>query len=264
MKTDLRYNDLKYCELSSLVYEDLTTNIQSQIMKEMNYKTVDFLDHDGAQAYVCTSDNEITFVFRGTEPDVASDVVADLKAWKQKSQVAGRVHDGFYGELEKLWDQIETYVDEHKGKVCTITGHSLGAAMATICAARLQGIFKSLTLYTFGSPRVGNRRFVNSLSFDHHRWVNNNDAVTKVPPSFLFFKHHGTLEYLNYYGNIRDGLSPWQRIKDGLRGRFTAFKKLQFFRGVYDHPIGEYEKKLASLDLKQKEMMEDLANTTRG
>ena len=240
-------NDLKHCTLSDLVYEDLNSVIRKKIYK-MGYTNVRFLDIDGAQAYICKSDTQITFVFRGTEPKEPSDVVADLKAWKEKSRVAGKVHDGFYGELEKLWDKVYLTAMKNRNKDCTITGHSLGAAMATICAARLQSVFnKEIVLYTYGSPRVGNKEFVDILNVEHHRWVNNNDAVTKVPPSWLFYKHHGMLSYLNYYGKVRDGYSFYQRIKDILRGRVRAYRKWQLFRGVYDHSISNYGKKLLNL-----------------
>jgi len=71
-------NDLKHCRLSDLVYNDLSAKIRKEICK-MGYDTVKFIDVDGAQAYVCKSDTRITFVFRGTEPKEASDVVADYE-----------------------------------------------------------------------------------------------------------------------------------------------------------------------------------------
>ena len=244
--------DLVHCKLSSLAYKN-PSDFPPEEITNFGYESFEFINVDGAQAYVCISDVQITFVFRGTEPKEPSDVVADLKAWKQQSRVAGKVHDGFYGELEKIWSEIESIALLHSDKICTITGHSLGAAMATICAARFQGKFKSIKLFTYGSPRVGNKKFINSLSFDHDRWVNNNDAVTKVPPVWLFYKHHGELKYLNYYGNVRDGYSLHQRLKDMLRSRIKAIKKWQFFKGVYDHSISNYEVKLAKIEEKNNE-----------
>jgi len=55
------------------------------------------------------------------------------------------------------------------------------------------------------------------------------------------------LSYLNYYGKVRDGYSFYQRIKDILRGRVRAYRKWQLFRGVYDHSISNYGKKLLNL-----------------
>jgi len=79
-----------------------------------------------------------------------------------------------------------------QNKKLYITGHSLGGAMATICASRMvaRGIVVS-GLYTFGSPRVGDAEFVAHLGTTHFRFVNNNDIVTKAPPLMCGFRHHG-------------------------------------------------------------------------
>ena len=55
-----------------------------------------------------------------------------------------------------------------------ITGHSLGGAMATICAKRLSEEYENVhCLYTYGSPRVGGRKFVKSfLSSNRYRFRN--------------------------------------------------------------------------------------------
>ena len=43
----------------------------------------------------------------------------------------------------------------------SITGHSLGAAIATHCAVDLMANYniRNFTLYTYGSPRVGDKTF---------------------------------------------------------------------------------------------------------
>ena len=60
--------------------------------------------------------------------------------------------------------------------------------------------------------------------------------------AIMGFRHHGTLCYINHYGNIRNGLSKWQRFKDWCRGHWAAIKNLQFFDGVRDHGIPNYVK----------------------
>ena len=230
--------------LSTLAYKNLSPIIEANL-KKIGYKTVEFIDIRGAQCYLLSNKDLITIVFRGTEPGQPSDIIADIKTWKSKSKVAGKVHDGFYDELEKVWEKIEAFTNKNKNKECTITGHSLGGAMATLCAARLQTQYKNLALYTYGSPRVGNKEFINSCKIKHHRWVNNNDAVTRVPPALFGFRHHGTMMYLNHYGNVRNGLSIWQRFKDRVRGRWAAWKKLQFFDGAFDHSISDYHTKIS-------------------
>ena len=51
----------------------------------------------------------------------------------------------------------------HKGDPIYVVGHSMGAAVATLCALDLQFTFglgpSDVRLYTYGSPRVGNQQF---------------------------------------------------------------------------------------------------------
>lgn len=79
-----------------------------------------------------------------------------------------------------------------QNKKLYVTGHSLGGAMATICASRLSAQGMNVEgLYTYGSPRVGDGEFVANLKVNHFRFVNNNDAVPKVPPQVFGYRHHG-------------------------------------------------------------------------
>ena len=232
--------DLHHATLASLAYKDKSLALDKQF-NELGYDDVEFIDIEGAQVYLLSNKDHTTIAFRGTEPKEFSDIVADLKTWKTRSKVAGRVHDGFYDEIKKVWGKLSFSLNtKHKGKSLSVCGHSLGAAMATICSARLCNEGHKLILYTYGSPRVGNRKFVKSITCNHNRWVNNNDMVTKVPLALMFFKHHGTLHYLNHYGFVRNGLSPWQRIKDSWRGRLAAWKKREPFDGARDHSVDKY------------------------
>lgn len=206
--------------------------------KKLGYKTATFYDIDGAQAYVISNDEEVVIAFRGTQTREKSDIYADLQFFKTDSLKEGKVHRGFQGEVDKLWAKITKKI---KDKEVYLTGHSLGAAMATIAAVRLGNQAKGL--YTYGSPRVGNKRFIKNITCSHNRVVNNNDVVAKIPFWILGFRHHGQLLYLNYYGNIRNA-TWWQRFKDGFRGRWRALKKKQAFDGIYDHAVGMYTREL--------------------
>ena len=139
-------------------------------------------------------------------------------------------------EINKLWDAIQEEVADKPDHQIWVCGHSLGGAMATLCANRLRESVP--ILYTYGSPRVGSSVFVNNCDVEHHRYQNNNDVVPTVPFWLMGFRHHGELHYINYYGNIRK-LTFWQRMKDSLRGRWKALTKFQLFDGVYDHNITE-------------------------
>lgn len=51
----------------------------------------------------------------------------------------------------------------HPGAPLYVIGHSMGAALATICAmdVKFKAGLTDVRLYTFGSPRVGNDIFAN-------------------------------------------------------------------------------------------------------
>ena len=173
--------------------------------------------------------------FRGTEPTELSDLLADLNAIPRGAMTHGLVHSGFRGEVDKIWDEIVKHHDKgHTGKTFYITGHSLGGAMATIATSRFEEFTQVKQLTTFGSPRVGTRKFVKNIATPHFRFVNNNDLVTKVPLALMGYKHHGQLQYINFYGNIRK-LTAWQMIKDRWRGW-----KSGLLDGAADHGMDNY------------------------
>ncbi|KAK8718422.1 hypothetical protein V6N13_045655 [Hibiscus sabdariffa] len=86
---------------------------------------------------------------------------------------------------EEIARLLQTYGDEPLS--ITITGHSLGAALATLTAYDIKTTFKRspmVTVMSFGGPRVGNRSFRCQLEKQGTkvlRIVNSDDLITKVP-----------------------------------------------------------------------------------
>jgi len=238
MKTQLL---LEFANIAQTTYENPKTSTAK--FKALGYKIIQFFDINGAQAYLLTNGTITVLSFRGTEVTEKSDVLADLKAGKNIEACGGKVHVGFKEEINKLWPSITAALEVNPGNLY-VTGHSLGAAMATIAASRMQD--RVTALVTFGSPRVGNAEFVKSLTVEHYRVQNNCDDVTKVPFMLMGFAHHGTHKYMNFYGEFRD-LTPWQRVKDMIRSRMKARAKGQKFIGVFDHMMANYIAKLAKL-----------------
>jgi len=116
-----------------------------------------------------------------------------------------RVEDGFLscyisqGENSKsardtVISEILRLVDEYKEESLsvTLTGHSLGAALATLSSYDVKKILNAdlsarhipVTVFAFASPRVGNRAFalrMEELGVKVLRLVNKDDIVPKVP-----------------------------------------------------------------------------------
>ncbi|CAL5010007.1 unnamed protein product [Urochloa decumbens] len=91
-------------------------------------------------------------------------------------------------EIRRL---LEQYKDEEVS--ITVTGHSLGAALAVLIADELAGGVASragapVAVFSFGGPRVGNRAFasrVESRGASVLRVVNAHDVVPRFPPRVL-------------------------------------------------------------------------------
>ena len=228
---------LTFAKISATTYDNPKDSKSK--FKALGYTIVEFFDVDGAQGYLLKGADAHVLSFRGTQVTEKSDVLADLKAGKNIEASGGKVHVGFKDELNKLWPAIT--VSLANIDTLYITGHSLGAAMATIAASRMQT--KVIALVTFGSPRAGNQEFVNSLTVTHYRVQNNCDDVTKVPFMLMGFAHHGVHKYMNFDGEFKN-FTAWQQVKDMVRSRLRARAKGQKYIGVFDHMMANYIAKL--------------------
>jgi triacylglycerol lipase len=223
---DFPTRSLLFAKLASMAYADEKTVTKEA--KALGFTTVEFYNRDGAQAYRLMNKSDVVLGCRGTEPTCFNDIKADLKAVPVMAETVSRVHRGFKKEVDDLWPMVkEDLLRVNKTRKAWFCGHSLGAAMATIMASRCENdpVMPTVEeLYTYGSPRVGWRTFVNSLAVKHHRWVNNNDIVTQVPLLLMGYVHDGEEHYLNAFGNVRKH-TVWQRIKDRMRGMLMGIKK---------------------------------------
>ena len=98
-----------------------------------------------------------------------------------------------------------------------VTGHSLGAALATLYTLEnaLTDKIPNLGLCTFASPFVGDATFASAfdgLGLTSWRIVNSPDIVPKLPPEILGFTHVNTLQLYNSSGNVQPSLTCWHAL----------------------------------------------------
>ena len=117
--------------------------------------------------------------------------------------------------------------------------------MATIVTSRLvEEGFTNVVLYTYGSPRVGDREWGKQFdNIEAYRFVNNNDIVCQVPP-FGYYSHVGDLHYMTYDMKIKTNMTWFQRFLDKGKGKLKAWSKFQLFDGLYDHLGSKYIKRI--------------------
>jgi triacylglycerol lipase len=235
---------LLFAELSDVAY--YAEEAARPIFEKVGLHASTYFEREGAQAYIVSNQHDTVVICRGTEPNEWNDIKADVNVWTVLAESVGRVHRGFKEEVDTLWPLIESALAE-TAKTTWFTGHSLGAAMAAICAGRcmLSKIESNPAgLFTFGSPRVGSRRYVNHCRFpEYYRWVNNNDLVTRTPPVWLGYHHAGRLMYLDSNGRPRS-LSRARRAKDRWRGLWRGLKSGQL-DPLTDHLSSNYIRYLA-------------------
>ena len=229
---------LLFAEMSMLSY--LHDDEAQPVLLSVGFTDIKYIDRDGAQAYELMNEHDVVVVCRGTEPNEWNDIKADANAFTDLAETVGRVHRGFKREGDDIWPILEETLRDETRNVW-FAGHSLGGAMAQICAGRCQLSEIAAVpreVYTFGSPRVGTKRYIQNADVRHIRWVNNNDIVTRVPPRWLRYRHNGFKMSLDRNGELKR-LSAAQRGKDRWAGFWSGLKqrKCDHFS---DHAIAAY------------------------
>ena len=171
---------------------------------------------DGTEAIVAYHANEgdpfSILAFRGTQEACDWRTNFNFRRVRAETICDGcRVHRGFSRALDAVWR-------DHDGKLgirtaildsqrdgphpIYMTGHSLGGALAILASYRLDdetGV-RPTTVYTIGSPRVGNSRLAACDAAPIYRVVNHDDWVPRLPPGLFLYRHAG---YEHWFGAKR-------------------------------------------------------------
>jgi triacylglycerol lipase len=235
---------LALAELAMIAYNDEAE--ARRAAQAIGFSEGQLVGHDGSQAYRFRNEHDVVLACRGTEPTQWNDIQADANAVMSVVGTFGNVHSGFNREVDDLWPLLEDLLRENTLPVW-FCGHSLGGAMATICAYRCKTSSISSNpqeLHTFGSPRVGCKRYIRHAEVTHYRWVHNNDVVTRVPPVWMGYRHCGNEIYLDRYGRIRKLTGVW-RSRDRWRGLLKGLMKWKLDL-LEDHSIKHYTKHIVA------------------
>jgi triacylglycerol lipase len=161
-------------------------------------------ERTGTQGFVAQSPAAILVSFRGTEPKHIADLTSDARAHRTTWEGLAGVHTGFFRAFFAAWgkdfDGVRIFPDllrNHGGRKIWITGHSLGGALAQVCATQteLRDRIPVHAVYTYGQPRVGDEQFAQTmhekLGHKIFRLVNDRDIVPRVPFYSLGYRHYG-------------------------------------------------------------------------
>jgi hypothetical protein len=182
-----------------------------------------------ARGYVGLADRFILVSFRGmevTDPlHFALDALVSAADFLPAHWGSGSVHHGFLETLNQIWPGaggIGSYLKANLigaagPRKVWFTGHSLGAALATLAAAQYRAGPRAL--YTFASPRVGDAAFAAAFGLPRApRLVHNQDLVPRLPPPDMGFKHVGDPYFIDAAGRVSPGAANLVSPGDTLHG----------------------------------------------
>jgi hypothetical protein len=196
---------------------------------------LELLANEGVQCHIGYSDNVVIVAFRGTQPDNWHNLIDIGKIDHSPWQLGGAVHAGFLEAHKKIWPRVEQTLKrlDPTGGATWFTGHSLGAALATLSMDRWSS---ARGLYTIGSPPVGNRRFARRFDPRHagrcFRYVNHRDLIVYVAGwlSVLIgnYTHVKARKYIDAQGAMSTGsqsIADWFALL-GTRGLLSQLANL--------------------------------------
>lgn len=221
---------------------------------------------DGSMVgYVVSCRDVAVVVFRGS--DDYFDWFANLNDFCMTTP-HGEIHKGFYDAYQPLKPQIVTILGQYNPKHLWITGHSLGGALALVCAYDVIDNEKIVVqgVITFGQPMVAQKNLATYLDKllegRYAHFVNGDDIVARVPPSFV---HCGSLVWFTGGGIKRS------KAKDTPDGVTKATKFATMFDDILPPtsddilPLSkdEFERAKADLRGKRSDNLQP-ANMTKG
>jgi triacylglycerol lipase len=160
--------------------------------------------------FIIQSEDRIIIAFRGTSS--ATDWISDAIARQAKYKCvpdSGLTHVGISAIYYSAREQILNVLDRLSvSKALLITGHSLGGALATLCAldVAVNSKFDHPIIYTYASPRVGDPAFARNFAVridQSYRVYNPIDIVPRLPPHiYKLPKSKKTYHYMHIHNPI--------------------------------------------------------------
>lgn len=139
--------------------------------------------------------------------------VTDLRFLQTSCEygVACRAHRGFLDAAQDIiddnfYDSVRDALKDYPRANITVSGHSLGGAVALLLGVYIRENWPKRTvhIYTYGAPRVGNVPFMNYIHNQENgrtfRITHFDDVVPRLPPMSYLDYGHSSAEYWLPYG----------------------------------------------------------------
>lgn len=167
--------------LSSLVY--FSRGFIERELTKLNYE-YHILEDQGMRCLVVETDKQVYISFRGTMPNKLSNWKKIINFIPRYFMFDLKAHGGFVLYHKQYESFVKDYIDSiDNGKEIIFTGHSLGAALASLYNISYTKTSKCIC---FASPNLLFNSAFNSDSSDSYQAIG--DFVTWIPFSLPFLK----------------------------------------------------------------------------
>ncbi len=172
-----------------LLISDPKTDTQCAVLPEGTAATIVFRGSESSEDW--ETDFNTTLERAQFDQKVIRDLIVEPQEktypYAGSNSSGTLIHRGFIAAYFAVRGQIHDYIKSSGASSVVATGHSLGGALATLCAVDIQYNFSeqvTIEAYTYGAPKVGNDGFQESYRQrvpNSYRVVHGMDLVPELP-----------------------------------------------------------------------------------
>ncbi len=236
----------------------------AKAMEKAGFPETRFFVSEGTFAFLAIREAGLVLSFRGSETANKADYTTDAKIVQTQFYEYGTAHFGFIEAFEWVRSDLDNALQkllEERERPVWVTGHSLGAALATLYGIHQKN--RVSAIYPIGSPRVGGIEFAKNTQdlVNVYRIVNDNDIIPRLPTP-PFYKHIGSTYYLTSSGELV--IDPtltqkWESQRKGHADLIQTLYKEHWQKGDFSAVPTDYV-----VDHSPRLYVEALAKLTRG
>lgn len=210
-------------------------------------KRVLLISGNRIQASLAVESEHIVLAFRGSDTDKEW---IEALVFGQIELEVGLAHKGLYSALDAIWKPIlaALYDAGADQRTLWLTGHSLGGALATIAAQRLDAEgFEPHMVCTFGAPPVLDAEAAEAFRVPLYRFVNSEDIVPHIlwTSPFKRYAHPGEEVFLVPSGRM--AAPRYSRRLARRIDRAHTIGEIHASGPIHDHAMENYIEKLRRL-----------------
>lgn len=232
------------------------TSVAASFFRAAGYPDPLEFNRFGFRAWALAKGDQVTIAFEGSNDPmdwIANGAIqkVPLTEFKTKAPLdrqsgsvpqSLKVHRGFQIGADLLLKEIRKKVDL-TGKRVTLTGHSLGGAIAKLSALKLLLSGINAEVYTFGAPNATSHQGAAMVALNRLKLFNyrrSSDLVPLLPPAFLGYSLAGEEIILGQAVAVEPlRFSGLWRLR-GLRHLWPLWQLVRQGKGLKEHSIANY------------------------